>query len=231
MKKDEFLKLLRDGINDLPPEDIENSISYDSEMIDDSIEDGMSEDEAVDSLGDTREIIGRVRTASGRKASNIPVYAAPDVQAHNQNKIRNDKLVTIVILIATFPLWCPDVQAHNQNKIRNDKLVTIVILIATFPLWCGFFFGALGIYISLWAVIASFYVCSFAFAVSGVATLIALPFFIASSQFMPGVLILTGCALILMALSVLFFFGTNVLAKLLCKLTDVCVRGIASIFR
>lgn len=201
MKKDEFLKLLRDGINDLPPEDIENSISYYSEMIDDSIEDGMSEDEAVGSLGDTREIIRRVRAASGRKASNIPVYAAPDVQA------------------------------HNQNKIRNDKLVTIVILIATFPLWCGFFFGALGIYISLWAVIASFYVCSFAFAVSGVATLIALPFFIASSQFMPGVLILTGCALILMALSVLFFFGTNVLAKLLCKLTDVCVRGIASIFR
>ena len=47
MSKTEFLTELKKALEGLPEEDIEKSLEYYSEMIDDRIEDGLSEEEAV----------------------------------------------------------------------------------------------------------------------------------------------------------------------------------------
>lgn len=47
MKKQEYLDTLRKNLDGLPTQDIEHAVSYYAEMIDDRIEDGMSETEAV----------------------------------------------------------------------------------------------------------------------------------------------------------------------------------------
>ena len=57
MYKQVFLDKLRRGLSGLPQEDIEEHLIFYGEMLDDSIEEGLSEEEAVSELGDIDEII------------------------------------------------------------------------------------------------------------------------------------------------------------------------------
>ena len=57
MNKQEFLELLRKGLYGLPQEDIEERIAFYAEMIDDRIEEGISETEAVEAVGSVEEIV------------------------------------------------------------------------------------------------------------------------------------------------------------------------------
>ena len=56
MNKSEFLGTLRKGLHGLPQNDIEERLAFYGEMIDDRIEEGLSEDEAVSAVGDVNEI-------------------------------------------------------------------------------------------------------------------------------------------------------------------------------
>ena len=56
MTKNEFLTELRAALAGLPEEDVEKSLEYYSEMIDDRIEDGLSEEESVADLGSIEDI-------------------------------------------------------------------------------------------------------------------------------------------------------------------------------
>ncbi len=60
MNKQEFLSALSDKLSVLSEEDKEKSIEYYSEMIDDRVEDGLSEEEAVEALGSVDEISSRI---------------------------------------------------------------------------------------------------------------------------------------------------------------------------
>ena len=56
MRKTEFLERLRAALNALPEEEAKKTIAYYAEMIDDRIEDGMSEEEAVAGLGEPEAV-------------------------------------------------------------------------------------------------------------------------------------------------------------------------------
>ena len=60
MNKCEFLTRLALELNGLPREDTERWLEYYKEMLDDRIEDGMSEEEAVASLGDPAKIVREI---------------------------------------------------------------------------------------------------------------------------------------------------------------------------
>ena len=60
MNKREFLQKLENGLSGLPREDIEQRLSFYAEMIDDRIEDGFSEEEAVAGIGTPEEIAAQV---------------------------------------------------------------------------------------------------------------------------------------------------------------------------
>ena len=60
MSKKEFLIQLRKGLFGLPKDDIEEHINFYSEMIDDRIEDGLSEEEAIKQIGTVNEIIEQI---------------------------------------------------------------------------------------------------------------------------------------------------------------------------
>lgn len=51
MKKNEFIALLAGKLSGLPQDDVERSLAYYSGYIDDAVEDGVSEEEAVAALG------------------------------------------------------------------------------------------------------------------------------------------------------------------------------------
>ncbi len=60
MTKNEFLSSLRGRLYGLPEADMEKSLEYYSEMIDDRIEDGMTEEEAVYDMGSIDKIVSGI---------------------------------------------------------------------------------------------------------------------------------------------------------------------------
>lgn len=66
MQKTEFLDRLRAALADLPAEELEKTLGYYAEMIEDRMEDGMDEEAAVAAMGDPEA--GRARNPARRAA-------------------------------------------------------------------------------------------------------------------------------------------------------------------
>ena len=60
MTKQEFLSKLRSGLVGLPQNEVEERLEFYSEMIDDRMEEGISEEEAISDIGNVDEIISRI---------------------------------------------------------------------------------------------------------------------------------------------------------------------------
>ena len=79
MKKQDFTKWLRYKLYDLPTEELERILQYYSDAISDRMEDGMTEEEAVDALGTQEEILAACRaglpTQTAVKHSRKKVWA------------------------------------------------------------------------------------------------------------------------------------------------------------
>ena len=97
MNKNEFLATLRERLNGLPEEDIIKSIDFYGEMLDDRIEDGMSEAEAVEDLGSVEEIISQILSA----------VSLPRLVKEKVKPKRELKAWEIVLLVLGAPLWIP----------------------------------------------------------------------------------------------------------------------------
>ena len=51
MKREEFIEALKLALKDLPDQEIQSSLAYFNEMIDDRIDEGMTEEEAIADMG------------------------------------------------------------------------------------------------------------------------------------------------------------------------------------
>ena len=60
MTKQEFLKQLEVGLNGLPQEEIDERVVFYSEMIDDLIDEGLSEEDAVAKIGSVEEVVTQI---------------------------------------------------------------------------------------------------------------------------------------------------------------------------
>ncbi len=60
MNKNEFISTLKKRLDGVPIEDINKSVDYYSEMIEERREEGMSEEEAVEALGNIEDIISQI---------------------------------------------------------------------------------------------------------------------------------------------------------------------------
>ncbi len=96
MRKTEFLTLLRQKIAILPQREIEETLEYYSEMIDDYIESGYTPEAAVARMGGVDNVAAQI--LAGAQA---PVY-----ETHVARKPKRSGL-TVVLLILGFPLWLP----------------------------------------------------------------------------------------------------------------------------
>ena len=63
MNKEQFLAALRHRLRYLPAEEVERSLTFYAESVDDRVEDGMSEWEAVAALGDVEAIAREIETS------------------------------------------------------------------------------------------------------------------------------------------------------------------------
>ena len=95
MGRFEFLAALREGLSGLPQEDIEERLSFYAEMIDDRIEDGMTETEAVSSLGSVESIVEQT-------IAQIPLAKLVRKKIKKERKMKPWEIVLIAL---GSPIW------------------------------------------------------------------------------------------------------------------------------
>ena len=97
MHKQEFLDALWQSLSDLPQDDVAQSLEYYEEMLNDRMEDGLSEEEAVALLGSPEEIAERIRME-------MPL---PTLVRARAATARRPKAWEIVLLVLGSPVWLP----------------------------------------------------------------------------------------------------------------------------
>lgn len=93
MNKTEFLDALRRALGKLPSYEVEQSIAFYSEMIDDRIEDGMGEQEAVAALGSVSVIAAQI------------IAETPPIPKAIAKANTGSRTLNIVLLAILSPLW------------------------------------------------------------------------------------------------------------------------------
>ena len=119
MNKSEFLSELQDRLAGLPGEDIARSVDYYSEMIDDRMEDGLSEEEAVRAIGPMDEVAAQILTETP-----LPKL----VKARVKRKQSGLRAWEIILLILGSPVWLPLVIAALVIFLAVYLVVWSVIL-------------------------------------------------------------------------------------------------------
>lgn len=132
MGKTEFLARLQTGLSGLPRKELDERLAFYSEMIDDRMEEGLSEEEAVAAVGPVPEIISQIMSETP-----FSKIAAERIKPQRQLMVWE-----IVLLILGAPIW-----------LSLCVSAVVVILSLYIVLW--------SIVISLWAVFASLVGCSF----------------------------------------------------------------------
>ena len=130
MNKQEFLAQLRKGLSGLPQEGIEERLTFYGEMIDDRMEEGLSE-EAVSAIGSIDEIVAQV-------LADIPLAKIAKDRIKSKRRL---KVWEIVLLVLGSPIW-----------LSLGIAAFAVILSLCISLWA--------VIISLWAVFVSLAACT-----------------------------------------------------------------------
>ena len=113
MNKQDFLAALRGFLNDLPAEDIRRSLDFYAEMIDDHMEEGMTEEDAVAAVGSAEQIADQIRGDAG---------AAP------RKPKRKVKPWSLALILLGLPLWLPLLLAAASVSISIYVSIWAVII-------------------------------------------------------------------------------------------------------
>ena len=133
MKKAEFLALLRERLADFSNEDAEKSAAFYSEMIDDRMEEGMTEEEAVAALGNLDDIVRSIRQESHRDGeSQRHTQRREEERTSEERPISGERsrhlsvagiigiiIGIIAILIAVTILLFTTVRRNGQGSTQN----------------------------------------------------------------------------------------------------------------
>ena len=139
MNKQEFLAQLRKGLSGLPKEDIDERLTFYSEMIDDRMEDGIPEETAVREIGPVDELVSQI-------IADIPLGKLVKEKITPKKKL---KAWEIIFLVLGSPIW-------------------LSLLIVAFAIIFSLYVVLWSVIISLWATFASFVACGLAGIAAGV---------------------------------------------------------------
>lgn len=138
MRKYEFLTELQSKLQGLPKDEIENRVNFYREMIEDRMDEGKSEEQAVAEVGDVDDIVRQI-------ASETPFVKLVKEKAKPKRSLRGWE---IALLILGFPLWFPLMLTGMVLCLVFYLLVWILVIVT---------------YVVELALIASSVVCLIAF--------------------------------------------------------------------
>jgi uncharacterized membrane protein len=127
MRKQEFMDRLREKLSDLPIAETEERLGFYEEMIDDRMEEGLSEEEAVAAIGSPDEIAAQI-------IEEIPLKKIVKEKIKPKRKL---SVLEIVLLVVGFPLWFP------------------LLIVVPFSVIASLYATLWSVIVSLWAVFGS----------------------------------------------------------------------------
>ena len=130
MNKQEFLTQLRKELSGLPQKDIEEFLTFYTAMIEDRIEEGLAEEEAVSTVGSLEEIVKQI-------VSDTPLMKIAKERIKQKSQLKSWE---IVLLILGSPIW-----------LSLGIAVFAVVLSLYIVLW--------SLIVSVWAIFASTVAC------------------------------------------------------------------------
>lgn len=139
MDKKEFLEKLHKGLSGLPQSEIDERLAFYSEMIDDRIEEGLSEQEAVAAIGSVDAIIAQI-------VAEVPLAKLAKEKLKPKRRL---SAWEIVLLVAGSPIW-------------------LSLLIAVFAVVFSVYIVLWSVIVSLWAVFGAVIACAVGSILAGV---------------------------------------------------------------
>ncbi len=138
MNKETFLAQLREKLSGLPEDELAERIAFYSEMIDDRMADGQSEEEAVAGIGSPEE-------AAAQIMSEIPLTRLVGERVKHREKRSGWE---IALLILGFPLWFPLLMAAAAILLSVYAVIWAVV-ISLWAVCLSLFAGAVGCVLSI----------------------------------------------------------------------------------
>jgi len=127
MNKQEFLARLGEGLSGLPRAEAEERLAFYNEMVDDRMEEGLGEEDAVAAIGPVEELTAQI-------LAETPLALLVKERMKPKRRLRGWELT---LLVLGFPLWLP-------------------LLIAAFAVLLSLYIVIWAVIVSLWAVEVSF---------------------------------------------------------------------------
>lgn len=204
MSRQEFINALRSSLSDLPKRELDDRLSFYNEMIDDRVEDGLSEEAAISEIGSVELVAAGIREELSGDACDNGEEAVLDAAELDFDKNESDnKLARRIIFWAGSPVWLA---------------VAVSLLAATAALYASVW----AVIVSLWAV---FSVCTLT-----APTLIVLSVInIISGGSTATVMI--AAALVSAGFAIFLFFGSLYATKSSVELTKRCVCYFKSLHK
>ena len=139
MKKQEFLCALKQKLSGLPKHDVEERLNFYSEMIDDRMEEGWTEEAAVSDLGSVNEIVAQI-------IADIPLTKIATERVKQKERL---KMWEIVLLIFGSPIW-------------------LSLAIAAFAVILSLYIVLWSLIVSVWAVFVALVACAIGGVIAGI---------------------------------------------------------------
>ena len=140
MTKKQFLMALKDRLSGLPKEDAEQWLNFYSEIMDDRMEDGLSEAEAVAAVGSVDHVVAQI-------IEDTPLVKLAKEKLRPKRRL---KTWEILLLILGSPLW-------------------LSLLVAAGAVLLAVYVSVWSVIVSLWAAFGSLAAGGFAGLVAGIA--------------------------------------------------------------
>ena len=140
MNKQEFLAGLKAKLSGLPASEVEERLDFYSEMIDDRVEDGLSEEEAICEIGSVESVASQI-------LADIPLSKIAKEKLKQGRKL---KVWEIVLLALGSPIW-------------------LSLLIAVFAVVISLYAVVWSVVVSLWAVFGALVGCGIGGLLGGIA--------------------------------------------------------------
>ena len=127
MRKQEFIDALRERLRGLPSQDVEERVGFYAEMIDDRMEEGLTEAVAVADMGDVEDVVSQI-------LAETPLARLVKEKIKPKRRLRAWE---IVLLALGSPIW-------------------LTLLISAFAVVLSLYVSTWAVVVSLWACFASF---------------------------------------------------------------------------
>ena len=232
MNKHEFLAALRRELTALPHDELTEQLNFYNEMIDDRMEEGMTEEEAVSGIGTVQAVSAQILSNA-----NVPTPSAPsapdptvlDPTAPDPTVKEEEPTAEPAPQIKNQQ---QDTENHSESK-EGMRWWVILLLILGAPLWIPLVVAVaavvLSLYVTLWAVVGSLWAIPASLAACALTGCLGTIPLLLSGKWIAA-LLLCGIGLASGGLAIFAVFGCAAVTKGAAQLTKLGCKGIKALF-